>query len=132
LAVERSHKHRKVRSLRTFDLLKGPASRSGHLSFEVNNFKLVICQLSFIFDGCFKLISLATWKDVVQKAQWKNKQDVLRDFPRAKMIKNNRARFEIVHNTYRLIAHIHYEEKFAEIRFIGTHAEYDRVDPTTV
>lgn len=48
------------------------------------------------------------------------------------MIKNNRARFEIVHNTYRLIAHIHYEEKFAEIRFIGTHAEYDRVDPTTV
>jgi mRNA interferase HigB len=76
--------------------------------------------------------SLATWKDVVQKAQWKNKQDVLRDFPRAKIINNNRARFEIVHNTYRLIAHIHYEEKFAEIRFIGTHAEYDRVDPTTV
>jgi mRNA interferase HigB len=48
------------------------------------------------------------------------------------MIKNNRARFEIVHNTYRLIAHIHYEEKFAEIRFIGTHTEYDRIDPSTV
>ncbi|HET6254453.1 MAG TPA: type II toxin-antitoxin system HigB family toxin [Puia sp.] len=29
-------------------------------------------------------------------------------------------------------AHIHYEEKFAEIRFIGTHAEYDRIDPETV
>lgn len=76
--------------------------------------------------------SLATWKDVVQKANWNNKQDVLVDFPRAKMIKNNRARFEIVHNTYRLIAHIHYEEKFAEIRFIGTHTEYDRIDPSTV
>jgi mRNA interferase HigB len=48
------------------------------------------------------------------------------------MIKNNRARFEIVHNSYRLIAHIHYEEKFAEIRFIGPHAEYDRIDPSTI
>jgi mRNA interferase HigB len=76
--------------------------------------------------------SVATWKDVVQKAQWNGRQDVFRDFPRAKMIKNNRARFEIVHNTYRLIAQIHYEEKFTEIRFIGTHTEYDRIDPSTV
>src|SRR5882762_1997130 len=76
--------------------------------------------------------SLSTWKDVVLKAQWRTRQDVLRDFPKAKMIKNNRARFEIVHNTYRLIAHIHYEEQFAEIRFIGTHTEYDRIDPETI
>ena len=48
------------------------------------------------------------------------------------MIRNNRARFEIVHNTYRLIAHIHYEEQFTEIRFIGTHTEYDRIDPETI
>jgi mRNA interferase HigB len=76
--------------------------------------------------------SLATWRDVVQKAQWNNRQDVLKDFPRAKMIKNNRARFEIVHNTYRLIAHIRYEEKFLQVRFIGTHTEYDRIDPATI
>ena len=76
--------------------------------------------------------SLSTWKNVVLKAQWKNKQDILMEFPKAKMIKNNRARFEIVHNSYRLIAHIHYEEKFLEIRFIGTHNEYDRIDPETI
>jgi len=76
--------------------------------------------------------SLATWKDVVQKVQWNNRRDVLKDFPRAKMVKNNRARFEIAHNLYRLIAHIHYKEKFVEIRFIGTHSEYDRIDPSTI
>jgi mRNA interferase HigB len=72
------------------------------------------------------------WVDVALKAQWKNKQDVLRDFPKAKMILNNRARFEIVHNTYRLIARIHYEENFIQIRFIGTYNEYDRIDPSAI
>ncbi len=76
--------------------------------------------------------SLATWQDVTEKALWKSKQDVLYDFPKAKMIKNNRARFEINHNTYRLIVFINYDAQTVFIRFIGTHNEYDRVDPETV
>lgn len=76
--------------------------------------------------------SLETWKNVVLLAFWKSRQDVLKDFPRAKMIKNNRARFEIVHNIYRLIAHISYDDQFVEIRFIGTHNEYNRINPETI
>ena len=76
--------------------------------------------------------SLATWKSDVEQANWKNRWDVLRDFPKAKMIANDRARFEIVHNSYRLIAHIFYEAQLIEIRFIGTHNEYERIDPSTI
>jgi mRNA interferase HigB len=76
--------------------------------------------------------SPAVWKLIVEEADWKSKQDVLRDFPKAKMIQNNRARFEIVHNSFRLIAHIYYDDKIVEIRFIGTHNEYDRIDPATI
>jgi mRNA interferase HigB len=76
--------------------------------------------------------SLATWKSVTEQAKWNNKQEVLTDFPKARMIANNRVRFEIVHNTYRLIAYIDYADQIVEIRFIGTHTEYDRIDPATI
>ena len=76
--------------------------------------------------------SIATWVHTVENTTWKKKQEILDDFPKAKMIKNNRARFEIIHNTYRLIVHINYDAGTVIIRFIGTHSEYGRIDPETV
>lgn len=76
--------------------------------------------------------SLLTWERIVEESTWKNKMDVLRSFRDAKMIKNNRARFEIQHNKYRLIAEVDYADGIVEIRFIGTHSEYDKINPSTI
>ena len=76
--------------------------------------------------------SLGAWKAATLTAEWKTKQQVLNDFPRAKIISADRARFEIAHNIYRLIARIFYEMQIVEVRFIGTHHEYDRINPKTI
>jgi mRNA interferase HigB len=76
--------------------------------------------------------SISTWKSVVENLQWKKKQDVLFDFPKAKILANNRARFEIVHNKYRLIIQIDYLTSIVQIRFIGTHEQYDRINPEII
>ena len=76
--------------------------------------------------------SLETWKKIVDESVWTKNQDVLLSFPSAKIISTNRARFEIKHNVYRIIAEINYQNKFLEVRFIGTHNEYDKIDAKTI
>jgi len=76
--------------------------------------------------------SLATWRKAVEEATWKKNQDVLKDFPNARMLPNKRARFEILHNAYRLIAELDYEDSILDIRFIGTHSEYDKINAVTI
>jgi mRNA interferase HigB len=39
--------------------------------------------------------------------------------------------FNIKGNTYRLIVRFHFNTGIAFIRFIGTHAAYDKIDATT-
>lgn len=52
--------------------------------------------------------------------------------PKASVWKRGRAVFNIKGNDYRLVARIEYRAAIVEIRFFGTHPEYDQIDAETV
>ncbi len=77
-------------------------------------------------------ITLQKWYHDVLSKQWKKPSDVTKDYNTARSIKNNRVIFKISENEYRLIIEVNYQKGWVFIKFVGTHAEYDAIDPETV
>lgn len=76
---------------------------------------------------------LRLWFSIVERAAWTGPADVRAAFGAADFVAGNRVVFNIKHTTYRMIVQVKYGPLFlVYIRFIGTHAEYDRVDAATV
>ncbi|RZM01908.1 MAG: type II toxin-antitoxin system HigB family toxin [Pedobacter sp.] len=48
------------------------------------------------------------------------------------IVGDDRAVFNIMGNKYRLVVRIVFEYKTIQIKWFGTHAEYDKIDVTTV
>ena len=53
-------------------------------------------------------------------------------YPSASILNNNRIVFNIKGNNYRLIVWINYNYQMIWIRFIGTHAEYDKINANEI
>ena len=58
--------------------------------------------------------------------------DIRTTAPAAKILNGERVRFEIAGGNFRLIAALDFRRQMAFVKFIGTHAEYDRIDALTV
>lgn len=75
---------------------------------------------------------LKAWYNEAEQADWKSPNDIKKDYPSASILEDNRMVFNIKGNNYRLIVRINYKYGVVWIRFIGTHAEYDKVDATKI
>lgn len=75
---------------------------------------------------------LQSWFQETNNAGWKNPKDIKREYPGASILANNRVVFNIKGNKYRLIVKINYDYHMVWIRFIGTHAEYDKIDANKI
>ena len=69
-----------------------------------------------------------SWYRHVVKADWASPADVKADFGHASILKNGRIVFNIAGNKYRLVVWINYPYRVVYVRFIGTHAQYNRID----
>ena len=75
---------------------------------------------------------LKAWFKEAEEAQWRGTSDIKIDYPSASFLKDNRVVFNVKGNSYRLIVKINFSYKIAWIRFVGTHAEYDKIDANKI
>jgi len=75
---------------------------------------------------------LKAWYQEALKADWKNPNEVKKQYKNASIVADNRVVFNICGNKYRLVVKINYIAQWVFIRFVGTHKEYDKIDVTKV
>jgi mRNA interferase HigB len=75
---------------------------------------------------------LLAWFRHALKADWRTPAEVKRDYGTASILLDGRVVFNIGGNKYRLVVWINYPYRVVYVRFVGTHAQYDRIDAQTV
>ena len=75
---------------------------------------------------------LRSWHALVKSASWSHPEEIKAKFSTASFLANNRVVFNISGNKYRLLVKVEYEFQAVYIRFIGSHAEYDKIDASTI
>jgi mRNA interferase HigB len=75
---------------------------------------------------------LLAWYRHALRADWGAPADVKREFGSASILRDGRVVFNIAGNKYRLVVWINYAYRVVYVRFVGTHAQYDRIDAQTI
>jgi mRNA interferase HigB len=77
-------------------------------------------------------LSLQTWFHDVERANWNRPADIKAVYHNVSFIANNHVVFNIKGNHYRIVVVVKYQHGVVYIRFVGTHAEYNQIDVTTI
>ena len=76
--------------------------------------------------------ALKSWYHEAAKAKWASFQAIKRNYPSASILHGGRVCFNTKGNKFRLIARVNVDAQVVFIRFVGTHAEYDKIDANTI
>ena len=74
---------------------------------------------------------LNLWYEITKKADWRNFHDIKNTFNSVDAVGNDRYVFNIKGNDYRLITLILFKVRTIFILWLGTHAEYDKLNKAT-
>ena len=70
---------------------------------------------------------LQHWMEYIEMAEWTNHNELKASFPSADYVGNGRYAFNIKGNNYRLVAVVVFLRNRFDIRFLGTHADYNKI-----
>lgn len=76
--------------------------------------------------------ALDAWFHEVEAASWKNRAEVKAAYANASIVGNDRVVFNIKGNSYRLVVAVDYARQVVFIKWLGSHADYDRIDAAKV
>ena len=86
--------------------------------------------------------ALRAWTAEVESADWQSPAEIRERYPRASLAGGRRVVFRLRGNRYRLIATVRYasapvpgsatEAGIVTVKWIGTHAGYDKIDAETI
>jgi mRNA interferase HigB len=68
----------------------------------------------------------------LRNAAWSKMQDIMDAYPAATVLNADRVVFRVKGNDYRVIVPFDFQRRAAFIKFVGTHAEYDKIDALRV
>ena len=75
---------------------------------------------------------LMAWYALASRSQWRSPSDIKEAYRNASFTANNRVVFNIKGNDYRLVVLVRYDKGLLFVKFVGTHAQYDKIDASTV
>jgi mRNA interferase HigB len=76
--------------------------------------------------------ALKAWYREAKKAEWRTVTELKEKYRSASILKKGRVVFNICGNKFRLVAWINYAVGVLYIRWVGTHAEYDKINAEEV
>jgi mRNA interferase HigB len=77
-------------------------------------------------------VALQEWYYELSKQRFSNFNELKSVYGNASLVGDDRVVFNILGNHYRLVVRMVFDFKTIQIKWFGTHAEYDRIDVTQI
>jgi len=77
-------------------------------------------------------VGLQEWYYELSKAKFKNFNELKRVYGNASIVSDDRVVFNIMGNEYRLVTRIVFDDKVIQLKWFGSHKEYDNIDANII
>jgi mRNA interferase HigB len=89
-----------------------------------------------LLDYCKKFpeasVTLQEWYHELLKSDFRNFNDLKRIYSNASIVGDERVVFNIMGNKYRLVVRIVFDYKVIQIKWFGTHSQYDKIEVSRI